>query len=42
MKIRPSPGGFVSNPPSGGFRIVNMYVNAAGKLVVVYDDKPIK
>lgn len=28
----------VSNPPPGGFKVVNVYVNDAGRLVIEYDD----
>jgi len=30
-----------SNPPSGHFRVTNLYVNSAtGTLVIEYDDRP--
>lgn len=31
----------MSNPPPGYFRVVNLYVNEAGKLIVEYDDQPV-
>lgn len=30
--------GILSNPPSGCYKITNLYVNGEGKLVVEYDD----
>ena len=30
----------VSNPPSGSYRIVNMYINEKGKLVIDWSDVP--
>lgn len=29
-----------SQPPTGAHRVVNLYVNTAGKLVVEYEDTP--
>ncbi len=31
----------LSNPPPGYFRVVNLYVNGAGKLIIEYDDQPV-
>lgn len=33
--------GIKSEPPSGGYTIVNLYLNAAKEIVVVYDETPI-
>ena len=30
----------LSNPPSGNYRITNLYADKAGKLVVEYDNTP--
>ncbi len=31
--------GLISKPPSGCFEVINIYVNAEGKFIYVYDDK---
>jgi hypothetical protein len=36
-----TPTGSVSNPPSGGKKVTNLYVNSDGKLVVEYDTTPV-
>lgn len=33
--------GDVSTPPSGNFKVTNIYVNTNGKIVVEYDDTPV-
>jgi hypothetical protein len=33
--------GIISNPPSTGYRIKNLYLNASKHIVVVYDETPI-
>jgi hypothetical protein len=33
-------GKTISSPPAGYFQVTNLYVNAEGKLVVLYDDNP--
>ena len=30
-----------SNPPSGGKKVLNLYVNSEGKLVVEYNETPV-
>ena len=30
----------ISAPPRGCFKITNIYINAAGKLEIIYDDTP--
>lgn len=30
----------ISTPPTGYFKVTNLYVNSEGKLVVAYDDTP--
>ena len=30
-----------SNPPSGKYRVANLYVNENGKLIVEWDDQPV-
>ena len=36
-----SPGGVTSNPPSGKYKVTNIYVDpVTGKLTVQYDDTP--
>ena len=38
----PGPGGIVSTPPSGKYKVVNIYVDpTTGKAVVKYDDTPV-
>ncbi len=34
-------GEAISNPPSGNKKVVNLYVNNDGKLVVEYDTTPV-
>lgn len=33
-------GGLISAPPQGSFKVTNIYVNSAGKLVIQYSDVP--
>jgi len=35
------PGDLTSVPPSGFYKVKNLYVNPDGKLVVVYEDVPV-
>lgn len=34
--------GDISDPPSGNYKVTNLYVNADGKIVVEYDDQPVE
>jgi hypothetical protein len=34
-------GEAISNPPSGSKKVVNLYVNNDGKLVIEYDSTPV-
>jgi hypothetical protein len=34
-------GTSISAPPSGGFKISNIYISADGKLAIEYDDTPV-